>query len=90
MEIPPWYLPSAGARTAGALPSDLRSVARARPVRCGNGGVRPGQTPRSLGARARGKGAPRPACGLGRGAARTPRVGGARPATSLRDGARAI
>jgi hypothetical protein len=48
---------STGAHTVGTPPSDRRSVARARPVRRGHDGARPGRTPRSLGAWARGEGA---------------------------------
>jgi hypothetical protein len=89
-EMPPWYRPSASARTAGVPPSNRRSVARARPVRRGHDGVRPGQTTRCLGERARGKGAPRPACGLGRGAARTPRAAGTRAQPARRRGAKRL
>jgi hypothetical protein len=59
-------------------------VARAQPVRRGHDGARPGQTPRSLGARARGEGAPRPACGLGQGTARTPRAANAQARRATR------
>jgi hypothetical protein len=79
----PWYWPSAGARTAGALPSDWRSVARTWPVRRGRGGAA-GRTPRRLEARACGEGAPWLACGLGRGAAWTPRAVGARARRAAR------
>jgi hypothetical protein len=42
---PPWYLPSAGARTAGAPPLDRRSVARTRPVRRSRDGAMLGRLP---------------------------------------------
>jgi hypothetical protein len=49
--------------------------------------ARPARTPTSLGVRRLGECTPRPARGLGRRVVRTPRAGGARTATSRRDGA---